>query len=307
MRALPPLLLAVAFVLAGCGGAPFVGGSDEPVPAATPVPGERLTGPDPPGVESGRVLGPTTLGRAHERVIENRSYLLVSNRTVRRADGTLRSRLAVRLALDEDRSFHVDVSTEGPEAPEFLGRPPAEAAYWSDGSTYLRRLTRDGRTTHVEYDEPGTWVGTWSYWARSVPFGGGNNRPSTFYASLFSAVPTRVVDATSVENVTVVRIEARGEEPFSDETFPGDVESVHDVSLVALVDDDGLVRSLDLRYSGTAEGEPVRVHRTVRYEAVGSTGVERPPWYDLVVDGSDEGNGSRGTPRTPAVNGSGSG
>ena len=286
MRSLPPVLLAVALALAGCGAAPFVGGSDEPVPAATPVPGERLTGPNPPGVDSGQVLNPTTLGRAHERAIENRSYVLVSNRTVRGVDETLRSRLAVRLALDEDRSFHVEVSTEGPEAPVLLGEPPAEAVYWSDGETYLRRLTRDGRTTHDAYGPPPTWVGTWSYWARSVPFGGGNNRPSTFYASLFSAVPTKVTGPATLGNVTALRIESRDDRPFSDEGFPGDVESVHDVSLVALVDDDGLVRSLELRYSGTVEGEPVRVHRTVRYEAVGSTSIDRPRWYDRATNAS---------------------
>lgn len=302
MRALPPALLAAALVLAGCGGIPFVGGSDDPTPAATPIPREQLTDPAPPGVSSGRVLSPTTLGRAHARAIENESYVLSAQRTVRYTNGTLRSRLAIELAIDEDRTFLVTVSTAGPEAPVFLGEPPAEATYWSDGTTYLRRLTRDGETTHNAFGPPSTWVGTWSYWAKSVPFGGGGSRPATFYGSLFAAVPVRVAGETTLGDAPVARLEDGDGRPFSDESFPGPVESVDDVSMVALVDGDGLVRSLDLRYRGTVDGEAVRVHRTIRYESVGATSVELPRWYDRAVNGSGE-----GAPPTRAAHESASG
>ena len=297
----PPLvaILAAAVVLAGCSGVPFVGGSDEQVPAATPIPQDQVDDPSPPGVSSGRVLSPTALGRAHARAIENESYVLTAERTVRYANGTLHSRLALDLAIEADRTFLVHVSTAGPGAPVFLGRPPAEAAYWSDGTTYLRRLTRDGETTYNAFGPPSTWVGTWSYWANSVPFGGRDNRPSTFYASLFTAVPTEVTGRTTVEDTPVLRIEDRDGRAFSEASFPGGIESVRDLSMVALVDDDGLVRSLDLRYAGNVDGEPVRVHRTVRYESVGSTSVERPSWYDRATNASGGGtaasNQSNGT------------
>lgn len=281
-------MLAVVVVLAGCNGLPLVGDGEGDASGVTPVPGDQVDARPPPGILSERVVGPRELGRAHERAIENRSYVVRSNRTVRYANGTLRSRIAVDVAIDEDRSFLANVSTAGPEAPVLLGTPPARAVYWSDGSTYLRRLTRDGETTYVEFDPPSTWVGTWSYWAKAVPFGGGDNHPETFYASLFSAVPSRVDGRTNRSGTTVFTIVNDNDRPFTDEAFPGGVESIHDLSLVAMVDGNGLVRSLELRYAGTIDGEPVRVRYAIRYANVGSTSVDRPAWYDRATSNSSD-------------------
>lgn len=285
MHAVPAAALAVLVLLAGCGGLPFVGEERGSTPVATPAPEDQVTSQPPPGIVSLQVANPAALGRAHARAIENESYVLTSNRTVAYENGTLRSRLAVRVAIDEERRFLATASTDGPEAPVFVGTPPVYAVYWSNGSTYARRLSHDGRTTYTRFDPPDTWVGTWSYWTTSVPFGGRDNRPATFYASLFSAVPTRVTGETTLAGTTVFRLEDEADRPFSDEAFPGRVRSVHDVSFVALVDGDGLVRSLDLRYAGTVDGEAVRVEQTVRYEDVGSTTVQRPEWYERTVSG----------------------
>lgn len=272
--------LVIAVVVAGCSGIPWVGDRGGGDPVVTPAPGDQASPSAPPGVLSLQVVNPGELGRAHAGAIENRSYALTSNRTVRHANGTVRSRLAVDVSLDGDRAFRAAVSTAGPDAPVLLGEPPAEAVYWSDGTTYLRRLTRDGETTYTEFDPPSTWVGTWSYWAKTVPFGGRANRPATFYSSLFSAVPASVNGRTTLANTTHFRIVNDRDRPFTDRTFPGRVSSVRDLSLVALVDGDGLVRSLELRYSGTIDGEPVRVRHAVRYTDVGTTSVDRPSWYD---------------------------
>lgn len=286
MRPGSAALVAAAVLLAGCGGLPMPDGGDGGPTVATPVSVEPRAADSAPGVLDGQVASPDALGRAHADAIENESYVLTSNRTVRAPNGSLESGLAVEVAIDEERRFLATVSTEGPDAPVFVGEPPAEAVYWSDGSTYLRRLTLAGRTTYVEFGPPDTWVGTWYYWAKTVPFGGSAARPATFYAGLFGAVPDRVDGQRTLDGRRVVRIVNEGDRPFSDAAFPGRVESVHDVSMVALVDRDGLVRSLDLRYAGVVEGEPVRVHRTVRYAGVGTTTVERPAWYDRAASGS---------------------
>lgn len=284
MRPPATVVLALSVVLAGCSGFPAVGGSGSPTPTVTPVPVEQLSALLPPGVSEDGVELSGRLGEAHDRAIDGRSYVMTSNRTVRYANGTLSSTIATRVALDEDRQFLARVATAGPDAPVLLGRPPATAVYWSDGTTYLRRLTRDGRTTHAEFEPPESWIGGWWYWVSTVPFGGRDSRPETFYAALFSAVPTRLAGRTSVEGTTVFRLEADGVQPV-DDGFPGDVSSVRNVTLVAHVDGDGLVRTLDLRYAGTLDGEPVRVHRTVRYRHVGSTTVDRPAWYDRAAAG----------------------
>ena len=282
------VVLATAVILAGCSGVPLLDDGGEPTSRVTTTAVDRPTAPPPPGVLSLQVANPAELGRAHARAIENRSYVLTSNRTVRYENGTLRSRMATRVAVDEGPGFLVRISTMGPEAPVLLGRPPARGVYWSDGSTYLRRLTREGETTHVETEPPGTWIGTRSFWTTSVPFGGRNNRPSTYYASVFSAVPTRVSGPTTVDGTATYRIENDGDRPFPDGSFPDQVESVQDVSLVAFVDRDGLVRDLDLRYAGTVEGERVRVEQRISYSGVGSTTVGRPPWYEEAVAGGDD-------------------
>lgn len=285
MRAVPAVALAALVLLAGCGAFPLVGEEGGSTPAPTPVRGDGVTSSPPPGILSLQVVNPGALGRAHAESIENESYVLTSNRTVAAENGTLRSRLALTVAVDGGQGFLAAASTAGPEAPVFLGNPPADAVYWSNGTTYARRLSHDGRTTYTEFPPPDTWVGTRSYWTTSVPFGGRANRPAAFYASLFSAVPTRVTGETTLAGTPVFRLENEADRPFSDATFPGGVESVHDVSFVALVDGDGLVRSLDLRYAGTVDGEAVRVEWTLRYEDVGSTTVRRPAWFDRTVSG----------------------
>lgn len=289
-------VLAVLVVLAGCSSYPFVGGGERTDPAVTPISPDDLPPQHLPGVTSRRVVDAGTLGRAHARSIDNTSYVVASNRTVRYVNGTLRSHLVTRVAVDDDRRFHTSTSTAGPEAPVFIGAPPADAAYWSNGTTYLRRLTRDGQTAYAELDPPDTWVGTWRYWAEVVPFGARNNRPSTYYAAVFSAIPVRVVDRESGDGTTLYRLEGHVDWTVSGEMFPGRTRSIENVRLVALVDGSGLVRSLELKYTGTVDGEPVHVERTIRYTDVGATTVDRPTWYDRAVAGVEK---TRGEPSDP--------
>lgn len=277
------MAVVIVLVLAGCGGAVF--GGDEPAAPETATTNQSTMLP-PPGVSSLRVLNPSALGRAHARTLENASYVVTSNRTVLDPTGALRSRLSTRVAVDETGGFRATAETAGPDAPVFIGEPPATGTYWSNGTVYLRRLTRDGRTTYTQHDPPDTWVGTRRYWAEAVPFGARHNRPATFYAAVFDAVPTRVVGQSRVDGTPVFRLEGDfdGSAPVGD--LPDEVSAVRNATLVALVDRDGLVRVLDLRYTGRLEEQAVRVHWTIRYTAVGRTSVARPGWYDRAVNGS---------------------
>ena len=60
-------------------------------------------------------------------------------------------------------------------------------------------------------------------------------------------------------------------------------QEVVDVRFVDAVDTEGLVRLVRYRFDGTVDGEPVVVERTIRYEDVDSTSVEKPPWLDRAV------------------------
>lgn len=272
--------LVVLVVLAGCGGSPFATPSSAPTVTPVPVPEGDRDGLAP-GVTDDGVELPGVLADAHAASLSNRSYRLVTTRTVRYENGTLRERLHLELALGTDRSYLVATETAGPAAPVFLGRPPAAAAFWSNGSTYVRRLTRGEETTYTTF-QPAEGAGTWQYWARTVPFGGQEASPRNFIDRTFTSVPTSVTDRTTVDGTTAYRLAgSRATGPLPEVGTPRSVD------LRATVTADGLVRSLTLTYAGTVDGEPVTVRRTVGYQGVGNTTVERPAWTDRALGQSD--------------------
>jgi len=265
-------------LLAGCSG--FTGGT-ESTPTLTPGDAPPPTQAYPPGVDESGVVAPDALADAHTARDDGRSYTLVSNRTVRYANGTLRSDLSVRIELASDRSFVVSVSSDGADGPLLLGEPPASAAFWSNGSTYARALTRDGRTTYNTFTPPDQYTGTWRYWTRTVAFGGRSGYSGRTIRDVFTSIPTEVTGRETRNGTTVVRLAGTSAE--STDFAAPEIDSVGNLTLRAVVDTDGLVRLLEYRFDGTVDGEPVVVERTIRYEGVGSTSVENPSWLDRAV------------------------
>jgi hypothetical protein len=271
-----PALLVLLVVLAGCGG------------TAAPTPTEATVTPAPlptddggelaPGVTGDGVEDPGTLARAHAARLADRSYTLVATRTVHYPNGTLRERLRLNLSLGANRSYLVHTDTEGPRAPVFLGIPPASAAFWSNSSTYTRRLTRDGATTYNSF-QPTDGAGTWQYWARTVPHGGRGGNPRGFLTRAFSAVPTRTTARVSDGETAAFLIRGDG----VTDRIELEVADPREVDLQATVTAAGLVRSLSLTYVGTIDGERVVVERHYRYRNVGNTTVERPGWVDRAL------------------------
>jgi hypothetical protein len=268
--------VSLLLLLGGCSA--LVPTPDPATPAAdvTPAPvptDDRFAGELAPGLTADGVTSSARLAEAHVAGLEGRSYTLVANRSTRYTNGTLREQLALNLSLGADRSYLVATETEGPRAPVFLGRPPASAVFWSNGSAYARQLTRDGTTTYAAF-QPTAGAGTWQYWARTVPFGGRGGNPRGFITRTFSAVPTRTTDRIADGNHTVYRVVGtRATAPIE-----LDVDDPREVRLSATVTAAGLVRTLDLSYVGTADGETIRVHRSFRYERLGNTSIGRPRW-----------------------------
>lgn len=275
------LFVCAMLTLTGCNA--LVGGdatdTETAVVTPAPVPDDEALAP---GLRRGGVESPTRLADAHGEALTNRSFTLAATRTVRYGDGTLRSRLSLVVAAEADRTYLVTAATEGPGAPVFLGRPPANASFWSNGTTFVRKLTRENRTTYNEFDAPTGGAATWAYWTKTVPFGGEQATPRSFYADVFEAVPVRVVGEESVDERTAYRLVGTRLEGRWPER---DVEDVDDLRLVAVVSDEGLVRSLSVTYTATVDGEPVEVNRSIRYRAVGATTAPRPPWFERAVAG----------------------
>ena len=270
-------LVGLLVVLAGCSA--FAPGPDRATVTPAPVPTDSGL---PPGVESSGVTDASALAAAHGAALGDGSYTLVTNRTVRTTNGSLRSALTVRLALSAApaRNYHATVSVEGPAAPLVIGEPPTHAEYWADEDVYLRRQTIDNRTVFSRYDDTDAYVGTWSFWLGTVALDLG---PETDLRSTLEGFETRVAERSSEDGrVHLVGTTARSDEFVDD---PAEVERVENATLHAFVTRSGFVDSYHVVYDATLDdGERVRVRRTVRFERVGTTTVDRPSWYDEAME-----------------------
>lgn len=275
-------LVAVLVLLAGCNG--FAGTETRTTASVTPAP--VPSSPDyPPGVTENGVVDASRLASAHARAVSNQSYTLRSNRTVRYTNGTIRSRLTVSVQLAANRSYLVHARTTGDRAPTFLGRPPANATFWSNGSQYVRAYTINGETTYNSFEPPDQFIATWRYWVSTAAFGGEGSFAQQKYEQTFSSVDTRITRVDSPRNETLFRVVGR---PTGDPQFlPADISRVRNLTVVSLVTSAGLVRSYRVQYVGVVNGERVRVRWTVDYSRVGSTTIERPSWYGRAVDQDD--------------------
>ena len=275
------VLLAALVVLAGCSG---FAGSGDPTETVTPVPELPDEPVYPPGVTGSGVMDPGAVASAHADEVADVSYTLLSARTVRAENGTLLSHFTVQVELDDDHSYRARARTEGPAAPKFLGRPPATAVFWSDGETYLRTLAREGTTTYDELDPGSQVVPTWRYWTGAAAFGDRSSSAITTIRDVLAAFTWRVGTAER-GNTTDYRLES---EAYTAGTVgPPEVTDVRNATATVTVTEPGLVRSIRLRYVGTIDGNPVAIERTVEYDAVGNTTVERPEWADRATNQTD--------------------
>jgi len=268
------LLVIAVVVTAGCGGFGFSdgdGSSASVTPA--PVPTSSAT-TYPPGIGSTGITSPALLGSAHGDRLNGTGYTLTMNRTVRYANGSLRSHLRVHVALDANRTHLANISVRGHAAPVLLGRPPATASFWSDGDTYLRRLVRDNQTVYNEYVPPDSYAGTWRYWVHTAAL---NGRPAADVTRTVAPFHTRTRQSQQSGGTVYV---IRGDR-LRENTTSTAWTSRENATLVAHVTRSGLVRDYRTEYTTvTDDGEPVTVTRAVRFTAVGNTTVGPPPWHD---------------------------
>lgn len=274
------LCVVLLVVLAGCSGTGgTVGdGGESPTETVTPVPVPDAD-PErgrPTGIDGSGVSDPGSLAAAHDRRLEERSYRLVSNQTVRYANGSVRSQYLIDLRLAANRTYSVTVRTDGPAGPRLLGDPPAVSEFWSDGETYVRAFgTND--PTYNEFTPTASGVGTWRFWATTGVFEVRLSPPELIRESL-GAVPTRIESTRSIDGGERYRVVDVGA-PDAELPFPS-ASPARNVDLVAAVDRSGLVRRLELEYDGRIDGDRVVVSRSIAYSDVGTTEVRRPAWFD---------------------------
>lgn len=230
------------------------------------------------GLDRDGVQDPGALAETHGTVIEGTSYSLALRSLWSEVGGGLRSYLSLDLGVTRDRTYRTRVSTAGPEAPRFLGNPPATAVYWSDGETYIVNRSTDETEGFREFVPPDRFVGSWEYWAHAIPFGGRlGSHPTTYFRRVFDEVPTRFVERTTGRGPTRYRVANDGERPSPGSSLGlVDIGNARDVRLDTTIDENGVIRTFDITFRGDAAGEPVEITRTLRYDSVGSTVVEDP-------------------------------
>ncbi|MFB6171932.1 MAG: hypothetical protein ABEJ23_05310 [Haloarculaceae archaeon] len=280
-QSLVGLAVVSLVVLAGCSGlvpsAP--GGPATPTVTPAPVP------PTPPAAEpfvdaAGTVDG-GALARAHAARLRDTSFTVATTRTATYRNGSLASRLDVRLRVPDTDGYSVSVAVAGPAGPEFLGRPPARATFWSNGTVYVRRLDAGDRTIYNRFDPPFDYAGTRRYWLDVVALDG---PPRRDVEGAFGSFRTRVTARTRDGDATVYRVVGTNPRSTGFVDDNEDVAAVRDASLAARVTAAGLVRSYRVTYTAeTPTGAVVSVTRRVRYERVGNTTVSRPAWYARAV------------------------
>jgi len=274
------LCVVCLVVLAGCSGlgGDAVDRGATPTETVTPVP---VPAADPDvartsGIDDSGVSDPTALASAHDERLENRSYTLVSNQTVRYENGSVRSRYRMELRLARNRTYASSVRTGGPEGPKLLGEPPAVSAFWSDGETYVRAFG-ESDPIYNQFSPTDSGVGTWRFWASTGAFDVFAT-PTRVIERSFEAVPTRTEASRPVGGVERYRLVDAGG-PDAELPFP-EADPARNVTLLAVVDRTGLVRRLELEYSGRIDGNSVAVTRRISYVDVGATDVDRPEWFD---------------------------
>lgn len=290
--------LCALLVLAGCGGVPGGGDSggdgEDSTETLTPVavPGEADT-PErlAPGLTEAGVTGPLALANAHGAALED-SHRFDSNWTVRYRNGSLYA-LANQSTVVAPDGFTTWVTVAG--HPGFLTTGPRLTVdLWSNGSVLAERIEREDAVGYRYLDAATYNAGTGFYTSLRRP------KPWRDHYALFTAMGTRLVDTRTdtagPDRYTVVGTRLRDPATFGAATG---VREPANVSLRAVIDERGVVRSLWLSYTGRLPtGERVRVSRHVRYTEIGTVrGVSRPAWFETALNGSDDSRGSIPNPR----------
>jgi len=277
MRGVVVVVVALV-VLSGCSG--LFGSSDSSPETVTPAP-LPTDSEFPTGVDATGVTDATALAATQEVTLENTSYTLVTNRTVRGANGSVRSSIEVQLRLSSARNYHAEISVRGPDAPLVIGEPPTRAEYWANDEEYIRRQVIDNRTEYSRYGPSEEYVGTWRFWLGTVAL---DIDPETDLRKTLESFETCVAERATVDDSE--RIHVVGTEPISEDFVDdqSDVVSVGNATVHAFVTESGFVESYYVVYDAElADGSSVSVRRSVRYSTLGNTTVDRPPWYEEAV------------------------
>ena len=261
MRTALAVRLCLLLLVAGCN-APTP--ETTPTAEATPAPVPREVS-YPPGIDASGVADPVDLVTAHGTAAGDR-YVVVSNYTVRDANGTVRSAVVQHSRVSPE-GWRATVSVGG-RRPGVVSSTPASAVFWSNGTVLVERIRRGNETKYL-YIPPAEYNGGTGFYnslRRPVPY----RDPW----ALLESLDTRLV-ATRNGSVVVAVDELTRPGLFASVV---NVDAPRNVSYRATVTAAGLVRDQQLSYAGELDDGAVRVTRTIHYRPLAAP-VTRPDWY----------------------------
>jgi hypothetical protein len=255
--------LAALVLLAGCGALPL--GSD---------PGPAI----PPGLSENGVQDASALASAHREILRDQSRTVEVTETIRYENGSLRG--SKRATYRVDPASGIATAVVEPTVSGGLFAPPflpsaATLEFYRNGTTVLAKVTND--TTSKRLPVQGTE---------------GSLRSPKMVPTLLTATNLQYNGTVKRDGETLYCLEATAPE---DEALVAKTvlsgrryDELRNVTFRALVTDDGLVRKYTVEYAvfktegykfpETEEGQVIRGTRTVTFESVGTTSVERPAW-----------------------------
>lgn len=252
-------------MLAGCNGI-LGGGPQERAPYEV---SERF----PPGIDEEGVVDTRALLANHTDELQGRSVTVRRHHTQRFVlNDTLRYRTRTTDRVGRAGNYYTIRQRDGAERAG-TGLDNRRIEGWSNGSVAVLKVAVNNTTDY----RPG--------WPLQK---GQPTRYNTLFLLLSDLKPTLVgegsLDARSVYVLRATRDQMSISLPTS-----LDARTASNVSFVAWVERDGLIRGYELMYEVSVENTTVRVTQSLRFEAIGSTRVPRPPWVDTAIKAVDIG------------------
>jgi hypothetical protein len=260
----------VLTALAGCGGVfgTATDGADTATPtdtvddpvttSVTPTPENPLAAP-PAGLSPDNITSATQLAAQHREALDDRNVTVRIRHRLTAENGTLLVDETEVRRVSADRDWLATRTFDGTYA-RYFGNPAERAETYYNGSTVFARIRANGETSYFVDD------------------GVSRTGPVDYPQLLRSYTRAQDVNVSAVDGSIQLRFTA----PFETRlTAVSPVVNGTEASMTVHLTRSGRVTSYRTEYTGRLVNSPettVRTNRTVRFEAIGETSVERPEW-----------------------------
>ncbi|KZN26180.1 hypothetical protein A4G99_22325 [Haladaptatus sp. R4] len=259
-RALLAFVLVLSLVTAGCNA--FTSSEPNPAPKTT----TELSGQLVPGLSASGFTDREKLTAAHDEILREDSYTARYRVTERASNGSVLGYFRTRYRSGTNRD-HFTYHTVQNGTLLDVNSSKYVASVWSNGSLSLLAQTVDETTNYRRIGNTAAREGRTT------------NRDRLYV--LTSVLNVTRIERTNDSGTPMYRVVA------NDLVHPSlltNFDTVHNASLVAVIDTWGVVHHYRFEVSGTNDGKAVYRTETFDVSDVGATEIRRPPWYAAAMN-----------------------